>query len=180
MISLYWLKHIAQKGAVLERERRILELLKLDTNSVPEILVGFEYYSYLYSDIVTCMNRRLFCPKYTTELPLELKNDLMILFADRFIEFVLNFFKRDCVATSSYEVKHRGVKIIKCKNRENKYISLTTIKIGSLERDMKANFIESAYKNIADLRDSLIFRDLNFYKELAKELFLISNMAISV
>jgi hypothetical protein len=180
MVSLYWLKHIAQKGVTLERERKVLELLKLDTNSVPEILVGFEYYSYFYDDIVTCMDRKLFCPKYTTELPLELKNDFMVLFADRFIEFVLNFFKRDCIATSSYKVEHRGIKIIKCKNRNNKYISLTTIKIGTLERDRKANFIESAYKNIADLRGSLIFKDLNFYKKLAKELFLISNMTTIV
>jgi len=180
MISLYWLKHIAQKGAVSERERRILELLKLDTNSVPEILVGFEYYSHLYSDIVVCMNRKLFCPKYTTELPLELKNDLMILFADRFIEFVLNFFKRDCIETSSYNVEHRKIKIIKCKDKENKYKSLTTIKIGSLEQDKKANFIESTYKNIAELRNSLIFRDLNFYQRLAKELFLISKIVITI
>jgi hypothetical protein len=175
MLSIYWIKHIAEKQTLRKREKIAIDFFNLTPlvsfEALQKVyLVNYEKYLEFYNDLYQCLEREFFCPKLLNEnLPIELKKDILILYAEKFIEFVLKVKERNCISIKAYQIKGRCS--IRCKTIEGKFVSLTLLKTNSIN-DPKRNFILGAYKIATDLQNSLLLSDLESFKKWTKYLFI--------
>jgi len=175
MLSLYWLKHIGLKDTFSGREREAIRWFNLEQLlkvSKEVYLPGFEVYQALYEKIFNCLETRSFCSLFSRELPIELRKDLVVLFADKFIEFVNPVLKKDCRTIKGYKVKDLGA--IKCITGKKRYVSVTSLRLTRPEQYEKFKFMVACYETVTELRNSLVLHNLDSYKKWAKHLFLVT------
>lgn len=173
MLSIYYLKHIAQKDFLYEREKAVIEAFNLPYKSFADVVLPeFELYAKAYELAYNCLERK-FC-SMLGNLPHELKGDILILFADRFVDMILNFFRKGCEIIKVYEIKKSGIGHVRCKRNDNHWVSITSVVLNPQGKE-KFKHLGDSYKIIEEFKDSIIFHNLEWYKEWAKHLFLISN-----